>query len=225
MLAGQCILKIFVQSGLTRSRVFGFVWLGPSGAFAYGPCPTGFCARSRPTCIRSPVVALDREISLDLKTHTKYSTVPSKCISYWNDAAWMVPPHRGGRPVFPLAQNGYMSCSQPSYGTVRLIYAVSFCARCLHIPACLSSTRSTSPIPRCAIPRHTITPLKTHHVPACSFVCKFPSPDCSSPPQISRDSSVVVTLIWGSQGRTRYVSVSTPLPPPYSNLFPSPLTA
>ena len=45
----------------------------------------------------------------------------------------------------------------------------------------------------------------------CSFVCKLPSPDCSSQPRISHDSSVVETSIWGSQGKTRYVCVPTPL--------------
>ena len=39
----------------------------------------------------------------------------------------MVSPPRGGHPVFPLAQNGHMSRSKPSYGTVSLIYiSISF---------------------------------------------------------------------------------------------------
>lgn len=42
-------------------------------------------------------------------------------------------------------------------------------------------------------------------------MCKLPFPDCSSQPRISPDSSVVVTSIWGSQDKTRYVSVPTPL--------------
>jgi len=63
-----------------------------------------------------------------------------------------------------------------------------------------------------------------HHTPACSFMCKYPSLDCSFPPRISRDSSVVVTSIWGSQGRIRYASVSTSLSPPYLLPSPSPLT-
>jgi len=229
LVSGFRYLLPIQADGLTRSRVFGFIWLGSSGALEwdddlYGPCPTCFCARSRPACIRSPVVALDREISLGLKTHTKYSMVPSKLFHIGTTLHGLFP-HPGADIQYSRSHRMDI-CLVANHPMALYVLFLMYLSRTfLHVPACLSPTLSTSLIPRYAIPRDTIIPPKTHHIPACSFVRKFPSPDCSSPPQISRDSSVVVTLIWGSQGRTRYVSVSMPLPPPYLNPFRSPLTA
>lgn len=147
--------------------------------------------------------------------------VPPKLILYWNGAARLVPPPRGGHPVFPIAQNGYMSRSKPSYGTVSLTFNMFF-ALVAYISPLTSGThfrQHRSPDIRninATLQYHQ----KTHHAPTYFVVYKHPSPDCSSPPQISRDSLVVVTSIWGSQGRTRYVSVSTPLFPLYLYLSP-----
>ena len=131
----------------------------------------------------------------------------------------MVSPPRGGHPVFPLAQNGYMSRSKSSYGTVSLTFNILFT-----LVAYISPLASAKHFRQHRSPdiRNINASLqcyqKTHHAPTYSVVCKLLSPDCSSLPQISRDSLVVVTSIWGSQGRTRYVSVSAPLSPLYLNL-------
>ena len=117
-----------------------------------------------------------------------------------------------------------MSRSKSSHGTVSLIIYITF-ALVSYISPLACGTQFLHLPSICTIPTsYYNTTNKTYSLPACYFVCKLPSPDCSSQPRIYRDSSVVVTWIWGSQGKTRYVSVPTPLLPPYFNAFPSPPT-
>ena len=193
---------------------------------SYAPYPAVFVRVCDPRRFRRPVctvVALDRQYDSAFNTHQiPHGTFQS--ILCWNDAAWMVPPPRCRHSVFPLAQNGYMSRSKSSYGTVSLISNISF-ALVAYISPLACGTQFLHLPPIYTIPTsYYNTTNETYFIPACSFMCKLPSPDCSSQPQISRDSSVVVTWIWGLQGKTRYVSVPTPLLPPYFKLSPSPPT-
>ncbi len=191
---------------------------------SHEPYPTVFVRVCDPCGFRrtpATVVALDRQYDSALNTHQILHGA-LQFILYWNDTAWMVPPPRCRHSVFPLAQNGYMPRSKSSYGPVSLILYISLALVAYVFPlACGTQFFHLSSIYTILTPSSNTT-NETYIILACSFVFKLPSPACSSQPRISRDSSVVVTWIWGSQGKTRYVLVPTPYLHPYFDPFPSP---